>query len=58
MERFKHPRIHRLTVDVKEEADIKRAVDFIIGEEGRLDILVSNAGALCIGQYLSNFVNK
>jgi 1-acylglycerone phosphate reductase len=49
LEGFRHSGIRKLTVDVLVEDDIKRAIQFIIAEEGKLDIVVSNAGALCIG---------
>ncbi len=48
MEGFKHPGIRRLTVDVLKEDDVKDAIESIISQEGKLDIVVSNAGALCI----------
>ena len=49
MEGFKHHGIRRLTVDVTNDEDVRQAIDFIIEEEGRIDIVVSNAGCLCIG---------
>lgn len=49
MEGFKHHGIRRLTVDVTREDDVREAIDFIIEEEGRVDMVVSNAGCLCIG---------
>jgi len=49
MEGFKHPGIRKLTVDVTKEDDVHEAIDFIIEEEGKIDIVVSNAGGLCIG---------
>jgi 1-acylglycerone phosphate reductase len=49
MEGFKHSGIRRLTVDVTNEEDVREAIDFIVEEEGKIDIVVSNAGTLCIG---------
>jgi 1-acylglycerone phosphate reductase len=51
MEGFKHHGIRRLTLDVTKEEDVRHAIDFIIEEEGRIDIVVSNAGGLCIGKF-------
>jgi len=58
MERFKHPAIRRLTVDVTNDEDVNRAISFVIEEEGKLDILVSNAGCLCIGPVLDITVDQ
>jgi len=49
MEGFKHSGIRKLTVDVSKDEDVREAIDFIIEEEGKIDIVVSNAGGLCIG---------
>jgi len=49
MEGFKHHGIRKLTVDVSKDEDVRQAIDFIVEEEGRIDIVVSNAGGLCIG---------
>jgi len=49
MEGFKHVGIRKLTVDVTKDEDVREAIDFIVEEEGKIDIVVSNAGGLCIG---------
>jgi 1-acylglycerone phosphate reductase len=49
MKGFSHPEICTLTVDVTKDDNVEQAVAFIIGEEGRIDIVVSNAGGQCIG---------
>src|SRR6185369_3613234 len=41
-------RIHPLALDVSDPASISRAVAFVLGQTGRLDALVNNAG---YGQY-------
>jgi len=46
MEGFKYPEIHKLIVDVAKDEDIREAIDFIIKEEGRIDVAVSNAGTM------------
>ena len=35
---------HPLAMDMKNEADLERVVDTIMGEQGRIDVLVNNAG--------------
>lgn len=35
---------HTISLDVTDEASLKNAIDKIIGEQGRIDVLVNNAG--------------
>jgi len=49
MEGFKHQGVRKLTVDVTKDEDVRQAIDFIVEEEGRIDMVVSNAGCLSIG---------
>jgi NAD(P)-dependent dehydrogenase (short-subunit alcohol dehydrogenase family) len=39
---------HVLSLDVTKEADLERAVQTIVAEQGRIDVLVNNAG---VGHY-------
>ncbi|EJD52148.1 oxidoreductase [Auricularia subglabra TFB-10046 SS5] len=49
LEGFKHKGIRRLELDVTDDAGCEAAVEHVIREEGRIDVLVSNAGVICIG---------
>jgi 1-acylglycerone phosphate reductase len=42
--------IEMLALDVLNDNDVHTAVEQIIGKEGRVDVLVNNVGALCIGE--------
>jgi 1-acylglycerone phosphate reductase len=44
-----HPRIELLPIDVTDDHTIKLVVDTIIANEGRIDIVVNNAGTGCYG---------
>lgn len=41
--------ISKDTLDVTSEEDIRRVVDRIIKEKGRIDVVVNNAGGICAG---------
>ena len=41
--------LHTIELDVTKEETIKRTVDFIIKKEGKIDVLVNNAGAGTMG---------
>lgn len=43
------PNIHKLVLDVTNEAQIQKVVSFVVETEGRIDILVNNAGMMCPG---------
>ena len=49
MEGFAHPNIERLALDVTNDANVKEVVETVIEREGRIDIVVNNAGAMCHG---------
>lgn len=36
--------VHYLTMDVRNNADVKAVVDTVIAEQGRIDVLINNAG--------------
>ena len=42
--RSKHPRIHWLLADVTDESQATQAVESVVREAGRLDVVVNNAG--------------
>lgn len=48
MEGFKYGSIKKLRLDVTSEEDIERVVKTIVDEEGKIDIVVNNAGVLGI----------
>ena len=43
--RATHPRIHWVLSDVRDPASTRKAVEAVVREAGRLDVLVNNAGA-------------
>ncbi|KAI5989809.1 hypothetical protein F5J12DRAFT_863794 [Pisolithus orientalis] len=49
MEGFQHDTIRTMALDVTKEEDISAAVQKILEEQGKIDIVVNNAGALAIG---------
>ncbi|EMD42280.1 hypothetical protein CERSUDRAFT_110808 [Gelatoporia subvermispora B] len=49
MDGFKHGNIERLQMDVTVDEDVSDAVQRIIKNEGRIDIVVNNAGVMCHG---------
>lgn len=49
MQALHHPRIELLPLDVTDDSAIKLVVDTIIANEGRIDIVVNNAGTGCYG---------
>ncbi|CAM1368508.1 Short-chain dehydrogenase [Tenacibaculum litoreum] len=46
LEQVSHPNITTISVDLSEEKDIKKAVDFVSTEWKKVDILINNAGKL------------
>ena len=58
MERLKHTNIDHLCMDVTDDASVKAAIDQIIANEGRIDVLVNNAGVMHTGKQLSTFTFK
>ncbi|KAJ3998574.1 oxidoreductase [Lentinula boryana] len=52
MEGLNHPRIEKLPLDVTSDEDVKRVIDQIVGKEGKIDIVVNNAGTGTAGALL------
>ncbi|EED79192.1 predicted protein, partial [Postia placenta Mad-698-R] len=49
MEGFTHEAIEKLRLDVTDDGNIEEAIKLISDREGRIDVLVNNAGAPCFG---------
>lgn len=52
MEGFVHPSIHKLELDVVDDKSIKLVMDHVIEREGKIDVLVNNAGVPAFGPAL------
>ncbi|CDO69829.1 hypothetical protein BN946_scf184803.g27 [Trametes cinnabarina] len=48
MEGFKHP-VEKLKLDVTDDENVREVVKTIVEREGKIDVLVNNAGVLCTG---------
>ncbi|KAI6040791.1 oxidoreductase [Pisolithus marmoratus] len=51
MQGFQHDTIRTMALDVTKDEDITTVVQKILEEQGKIDIVVNNAGALAIGTY-------
>lgn len=49
MQTLHHPQIELLPLDVADDSAVKLIVDTIIAKEGKIDIVVNNAGTGCYG---------
>ncbi|THH09617.1 hypothetical protein EW145_g1879 [Phellinidium pouzarii] len=49
MDGFTHANIRRLALDVTSDESVQHSIDTVIAEEGRIDVLINNAGVICIG---------
>ncbi|KAI0684751.1 oxidoreductase [Cytidiella melzeri] len=49
MATFQHPNIEKVTLDVLSDEQAKAVVHSIIDKEGKIDVLVNNAGVNCAG---------
>ena len=47
-----HPNVERLRLDVTDDTSVKAAIQTVIEKEGRIDMLVNNAGMTCTGRRL------
>lgn len=48
---FGHPNIHKLALDVTSDQNVQDVVQEILSKEGKIDIMVNNAGAICPGMF-------
>ena len=48
---FTHSGINTLPLDVTSDDDVKQVVDMVIEREGKVDVLINNAGVICIGAF-------
>ena len=46
---LEHERVRKLTLDVNDDENVHEIVRTVVDEEGRIDVLVNNAGVLCVG---------
>lgn len=51
MEGFADPGIEKLALDVTNDQNVLDVVKTVIEKEGRIDIVVNNAGANCAGEF-------
>jgi len=49
MRGFKNPNIETLALNVNNDDEVRSVVKHIIDAEGRIDVVVNNAGGICIG---------
>ena len=49
-----HPNVERLRLDVTDDTSVKAAIQTVIEKEGRIDMLVNNAGMTCNGRRLGS----
>lgn len=54
MDGFQHPNIRTLSLDVTKEEQVHSVVDEVYQREGRIDVLVNNAGRAAFGMPPSN----
>ena len=50
MEGFSDPTIEKLALDVTSDDDVQRVVAHVLEVEGKIDVVVNNAGILAIGK--------
>ena len=55
MQGFSHPDIHTLALDVTNDENVHEVVHTVIEREGRIDVLVNNAGLGNTGERLALF---
>ena len=50
MQGFEHENIRTMVMDVTKDDDVQTVVHKVLADEGKIDIVVNNAGALAIGK--------
>lgn len=58
LEGFQSPNIKTRVLDVLSDENVDSVVKTIIDAEGRIDVLVNNAGAICAGGSLSAYGSR
>ena len=56
MATFQHPNVETMTLDVQSDEQAKAVVASIIENEGRIDVLVNNAGAISVGRSFDSMI--
>ena len=54
MQGFKHDSIEKLKLDVGSDEEVKKVIQTVIEKEGRIDIVLNNAGMSCVSEYRSS----
>lgn len=47
---FANPRIYKLALDVTSDENVQNVIQEIIRKEGKIDVVVNNAGVICPGR--------
>ena len=50
MDGLSHPNIKKLALEVTSDESVQQAIQQVVIEQGRIDLLVNNAGVMCIGK--------
>ena len=50
MEGFRHENIRTMVMDVTKDDDVQTVVHKVLADEGKIDIVVNNAGAIALGK--------
>ncbi|KAJ3571393.1 hypothetical protein NP233_g3775 [Leucocoprinus birnbaumii] len=51
---FENPKIHKLALDVTSDENIQKVIHEILTKEGKLDVVVNNAGMICPGPLIDS----